>query len=169
VKLSPFFIDRYPATNGQYKECYDAGECPPTCHQEQSCLGGHYSDNDMTDPLLAEYPVSTITIQGAEAYCRWKGKRLPTEAEWERAARGPKSFDYPWGNAAPDCTHTICNPTDVPAGWFRFYFPKVGTNPGDVSPEGVHDMLTSSTNIMYDDYDPGYYKDTPFENPPGAS
>lgn len=169
VKLSPFFMDRYPATNGQYKECYDAGECPPTCYQEQSCLGGHYSDNDMTDPQLADYPVSTITIQGAEAYCRWKGKRLPTEAEWERAARGPEGFDYPWGNEAPDCTHYICNPTDVPAGWWRFYFSKVGTNPGDVSPEGVHDMVTSARQLVYDYYDYHYYNESPYENPAGPS
>jgi len=169
VKLSPFFIDRYPATNAQYKECYDAGVCPPDCKMEKQCSGGMFDETSFMDPLIADFPASLISVEGAEAYCRWKGKRLPTEAEWERAARGPQGFDYPWGNEAPDCTHYVCNPMDKPASWSYYYFPPVGANPGDVSPEGVHDMVTGTLQILFDYFDPHYYDSSPYENPPGPS
>ncbi len=165
VKLSPYFIDRYPATNAEYKECYDAGMCPGDCIMLQTCGGGYYSENRITDPLLAGYPALTIPEEGAEAYCLWRGKRLPTEAEWERAARGPKGFDYPWGNDAPDCTRYPCNPSNIPASWSYYYFAPVGANPGDVSPEGVHGMVTSTIELVYDAYDYYYYQHAPYENP----
>ena len=169
VKLSPYFIDRYPATNAEYKACYDAGICPGDCNMLQVCGGGHYDENRITDPLLAKYPVATITSEGAEAYCLWKGKRLPTEAEWERAARGAKSFNYPWGNTAPDCTRYPCNPSNMPASWTYYYYPPVGSNPGDVSPEGVYEMMTSALQLVHDAYDYYYYQHAPYENPQGPA
>ena len=169
VKLSPYFIDRYPATNAEYKACYDAGMCPGDCKMQQTCGGVMIPEYRFTDPLLAAYPVATLTYEGAEAYCLWKGKRLPTEAEWERAARGPKSFDYPWGNEAPDCTRYICNPTDMPAGWSKYWLAPVGANPGDVSPEGVHEMVTSAPQLVHDMYDYYYYRHSPKVNPQGPS
>jgi formylglycine-generating enzyme len=167
VKLSPFFIDRYPATNGEYKECYDAGMCPGDCYLLKTCAGTRYSEYRFTDPIQADYPVATIREEGAEAYCLWKGKRLPTEAEWERAARGPKSFDYPWGNEAPDCTRYLCNPIAMPASWSSYWLAPVGANPGDVSPDGVHEMVTSAIQIVHDTYSGGYYRDSPDEDPQG--
>jgi hypothetical protein len=128
-----------------------------------------YDETSFIDPLNADFPASLLSDDGAEAYCRWKGKRLPTEAEWERAARGPQGFDYPWGNEAPDCTHYVCNPTDKPASWSHYYFAPVGANPGDVSAEGVHDMVTGTVQILFDYFDPDYYYTTPYENPPGPS
>jgi formylglycine-generating enzyme required for sulfatase activity len=169
VKLSPFFIDRYPATNAEYKECFDAGMCPGDCKMLQSCGGAMYDEYQMTDPVLASYPAATITVEGAEAYCRWKGKRLPTEAEWERAARGPQGFDYPWGNDAPDCTRYLCDPGDMPSSWSHYWLAPVGANPGDISPEGVHEMVTSAIQIVHDYYDYYYYQRTPHENPQGPS
>jgi formylglycine-generating enzyme required for sulfatase activity len=169
VKLSPYFIDRYPATNAEYKACYDAGVCPGDCLLLKSCGGTTYNECRFTDPLQAAYPVVTITAVGAEAYCQWKGKRLPTEAEWERAARGAKSFNYPWGNEPPDCTRYICNPTDMPASWSKYWFAPVGANPGDVSPEGVHEMVTSSIQLVHDTYGYYYYEHSPYENPQGPA
>jgi len=169
VKINPFFIDRYPATNAEYKECYDAGMCPGDCNLLQSCLGIMYDEYRFTDPLQADYPVATITAKGAEAYCLWKGKRLPTEAEWERAARGRLGFDYPWGNEAPDCTRYLCNPTNMPTSWSKYWLAPVGANPGDISPDGVHEMVTSATQILHDTYDYYYYKHTPYENPQGPA
>ena len=167
VKLSPFFIDRYPATNAEYKACYDAGMCPGDCKIMQTCVGTRVNEYRFTDPLQAAYPVATLTNSGADAYCLWKGKRLPTEAEWERAARGPKSFNYPWGNEAPDCTRYLCNPTDMPASWSKYWLAPVGASPGDVSPEGVHEMVTSAMQLVHDSYDYYYYKQSPYENPQG--
>ncbi len=169
VKLSPFFMDRYPATNAEYKACYDAGMCPGDCKMQQTCGGGMYKEYLFTDPLQAGYPVATILDEGAEAYCLWKGKRLPTEAEWERAARGPKGFDYPWGNEAPDCTRYLCNLGDKPASWSKYWLAPVGANPGDISPEGVHEMVTSAIQLVHDTYDYYYYQHTPYENPQGPA
>jgi formylglycine-generating enzyme required for sulfatase activity len=169
VKLSPFFIDRYPATNAEYKECYDAGMCPGDCKLLQTCSGTRYTEYRFTDPLQAGYPVATITEEGAEAYCLWKGKRLPTEAEWERAARGPKGFDYPWGNEVPDCTRYLCDPTDIPASWSKYWTAPVGANPGDISPEGVHEMVTSATQLVHDTYDYYYYQQSPYQDPQGPA
>jgi formylglycine-generating enzyme required for sulfatase activity len=169
VKLKPFFIDRYPATNGQYKECFDAGMCPADCTLIPSCAGAFYSEYRMTDPALADYPVATIMFDGAEAYCRWVGKRLPTEAEWERAARGPQSFDYPWGNEPPDCVKYVCDPGLPPFGWSFYWLLPVGANPGDVSAEGAREMVTSAVEFVHDLYDYYYYQNSPYDDPQGPS
>ena len=110
VKLSPYFIDRYAATNAEYKACYDAGMCPGDCKMQQTCLGVIITEYRFTDPLLAAYPVATLTPDGAEAYCLWKGKRLPTEAEWEHAARaGAADRRFPWGDEEPTDANILCN------------------------------------------------------------
>jgi formylglycine-generating enzyme required for sulfatase activity len=141
--------------------------CPGDSKKQKTSGGTWVNEYRFTEPLQAGYPVATIIDEGAEAFCLWKGKRLPTEAEWERAARGSKGFDYPWGNEAPDCTRYLCNPTDMPASWSKYWLAPVGANTGDVSPEGVREMVTSAMQLMHDSYDYDYYKQSPYENPQG--
>jgi hypothetical protein len=166
--LSPFFIDIDPITNAQYKACFDAGACPDECQRNASspCQDPFSAVYSILDPALADYPMATATIAGADAYCRYMNKRLPTEAEWERAARGPDSFDYPWGNAPPDCAALHC---DLPS--FDPSFPHspgsypVGLATADVSPEGVRGMLTTIRHIMLDG--PRLYSSQPVTDPRG--
>ena len=171
VRLSPFFIDKEPASNREYKACFDAGACPGDCWDEGSCGGPSERPDsfDFRSAEVADYPAMFLTIPGVEAYCRWAGKRLPTEAEWERAARGPRSFDYPWGNTPPDCTRYVCQPSTPPFGWRLNYAYPVGSNAGDVSPEGVRELVTSPQELLHDKYDPDYYQFSPPVDPQGPA
>ncbi len=158
VELSGFFIDKFAVTNSQYKACFDAGMCP-----DEAVGWRGYS---FRDPRLADYPFATLASHpAAEAYCHWMGKRLPTEAEWERAARGPDSFDYPWGNSPPDCAQVHCDrPQAAPP--FNHYY-RVADTGADVSPEGVRGMLTGVLETVQDKYDFQYYRRSPTRDPRG--
>ncbi len=99
VRLKAFYIDVYEVTNYSYRRCVDAGACrlpswnidyPPALHEEGK---NWYFDKDM-----GNYPVVGVTWRQAVDYCRWAGKRLPSSAEWEKAARGVDGQMYPWGN-----------------------------------------------------------------------
>ncbi len=90
---APFFIERTEVTNQAYRACVAAGACKQP-RQLNSLTHQHYYDS----PDFDRYPVIYVTWQDARAYCAWHGRRLPTEAEWERAARGDDGRRYPWGN-----------------------------------------------------------------------
>ena len=103
VALDAFWIDRTEVTNTQFRVCVEAGECeaPTTCTFGQSTYG---------DPGKTEHPAVCVDWAGAKTYCEWAGARLPSEAEWEYAARGPDGLMFPWGD---EFDGTLVNYCDV--------------------------------------------------------
>lgn len=140
VELDSFWIDRTEVTNDQFRLCVDAGACrPPT-----RCAWG---EPTYADPSKADHPVICVTWQAASDYCRWAGGRLPTEAQWEVAARGPQAPIYPWGDdldGAPlnacdvNCPHEDQRVKEDDDGYGRTA--PVGSYPGGASWCGALDM-----------------------------
>ena len=97
IELSTFLIDTYEVTYGEYVECMNSGGC------SKSTPHYNWVKRHPTYPMLGQ------TWFQAREFCRWKGKRLPTESEWEKAARGEKGDKYPWGNTEPTCKEAIVN------------------------------------------------------------
>lgn len=166
VQLSPFFIDSQETTLGEFRACVEAGVCDVRGLQSDPYVRAAYED-----PTKSDRPAHAVSFDEAVKYCRWRGKRLPTEAEWERTARGPNSTTYPWGETLPSL-EIILEPTQYfpgPADGGRDVIPPaVGTTPEDVTPEGVHDLFSSVYEWASDWYDPFYYASSPRLDPPGA-
>ena len=99
INLEAFYIDKFEVTNEMYDACVYAVEC------RKPQQGGSATRNTyFANPVFANYPVIYVDWKMANAYCKWRGARLPTEAEWEKAARGTDASIYPWGADAPDCS-----------------------------------------------------------------
>lgn len=95
VDLGDYWIYMFPVTNGQYSHCVAAGACSPPAGEEPY--------PDITEPDLKDDPVIGVSWDQADSYCRWMKGRLPSEAEWEKAARGPQAYTFPWGEDQPTC------------------------------------------------------------------
>lgn len=93
VTLDGFWIDQTEVTNAQYRQCVEAGKCATP-----ACYGMFVQSQTYEDASKANHPVNCVGWYRAQAYCEWTGARLPTEAEWEYAARGEQGYIYPWGN-----------------------------------------------------------------------
>ena len=162
VYLDAFWIDKYEVTNREYRAFCDA-----TTRAYPSDPGWGSMPNYFTN--YPDYPVVNVSWYDAEAYATWAGKRLPTEAEWERAAKG--NLDnrlWPWGDdfgALIGGTTYHANISGGGDGWT--YTAPVGTFPTGVSPPGCYDMAGNVWEWCNDWYDSGYYSISPVYNPPG--
>ncbi len=160
VKLDGYYISKYEITFEQYDRfCDDSRRARPSA-----------SISNVYKVPRGKYPVFNITWEDADEYCKWLTRKsnsyihLPTEAQWEKAARGNDQRTYPWGNQDP--SRSLCNagaPSNnaVPV--------VVGSYPSGVSPYGAYDMAGNVAEFCSDWYGSDYYTWTPYINPPGPS
>jgi serine/threonine-protein kinase len=165
VTLSAYSIDKYEVTNARYKACVDAGGCTAPAGGVTSYTRSPYYGTS----TYADYPVVWVTWHQASAFCAWAGKRLPTEAEWEKAARGSNGTrKYPWGDSAPDCTKlNYYHYNGVSYEYCVGDTSRVGSYPSGASPYGVMDMSGNVWEWVNDWY--GIYSVSPGVNPQGPS
>jgi formylglycine-generating enzyme required for sulfatase activity len=153
VTLDGFWIDRMEVTNAQLWACVAAGACQPP-----SDPSSYTRDNYYGNPEYTNYPVIQVSWEDARAFAEWAGGRLPTEAEWEYAARGPESLIYPWGNEAPSCELVNFNNCLGDTA-------EVGSYPDGASWVGALDMAGNVWEWVNDRY--GGYGAEPVVNPTG--
>ena len=148
VTLSAFAIDKTEVTQEAYASCVSAGQCTvPSC------------DWNCATPGM---PAGCLMRDQAVAYCRFIGARLPTEAEWEKAARGTDGRKFPWGNQAPTCALANMEGCGGVAQ-------TVGSHPEGASAFGLLDMSGNMVEIIADWYDETYYATAPATDPKGPA
>jgi len=152
VYLDTYFIDRAEVTQAAYGLCVDAGECKaPGCAWDPSGTPKH--------------PVRCVDWYNAKKYCEWAGSRLPTEAEWEKAARGTDGREYPWGNVG-ECDLAVKAPSFDGCGP-GYAMPVCSFSPAGDSPYGLCDMAGNVFEWVLDWHNAEYYSESPKQNPKG--
>ena len=155
VYLDSFWVDQTEVTNAKYAECVRAGQCDPPASTKSYKRESYFGDPD-----FADYPVVSVNWNMAKSYCEWADRRLPTEAEWEKAARGEDARDFPWGNDFPN--NDLLNFRD-----FIGDTTGVGRYPMGISPYGALDMAGNVWEWVTDWYSEKYYSTSPSSNPLG--
>jgi len=154
VNLSAFWMDQTEVTNHQYSICMESGAC-----REPANLQSFSRIDYFINPIFSDYPVVNVSWSDAVDYCQWAGRRLPTEAEWEKAAKNGKHAKYPWGEGI-DCSFAnYINCTGDTS--------EVGNYPKGVSPFGVLDLAGNVWEWIADWYDDLYYETHPLDYPSG--
>ncbi|NJN80002.1 MAG: formylglycine-generating enzyme family protein [Anaerolineales bacterium] len=152
VTLDGYWIQQTKVTNRMYEQCVKSGSCTSPTQE----LGGPVFSN----PEFASHPIVGVTWDQAQAYCTWIQGSLPTEAQWEKAARGLSGNPYPWGSASPSCSllnFTNCTGRTSNVNVFEF----------GKSPFGLFDMAGNVFEWVADWYDLNYYSQSPSANPVG--
>ena len=167
VYLDSYWIDKFEVSAGKFAEFLNT----------MDNLKGYYLDNKFGTlyydgrfhprPGLENYPINNITWNAADEYCKWKEKRLPTEAEWEKAARGTAAQAYPWGNIPPSDTLARYFQTWTKEENHKVMVPVQALTEGQ-SPYGLHNMAGNVKEWVDDWYDREYYNEqSEYANPRG--
>ncbi len=161
VFVDAFFMDETEATNQDYAAFLNSVADPKDRKKffKAQKFSTIISDGRRYWPVAGaeEYPANSVTWFGAKAYCEWKEKRMPTEAEWEKAARGPEGLIFPWGNEPPTHDHARYFQTWTQEQGFRTLMP-VKSMPKGKSPFGLYHMLGNVKEWVDDWFDREYYK-----------
>jgi len=154
VTLNAFWIDRTEVTNAMYAKCVQNGACTAPSSTESYTRDSYYSNSEFDN-----YPVIYVSWEDAKAYCSWADRRLPTEAEWEKAARGTDANVYPWGNTFDGTLVNFCD-TNCSFDWANKSFDDkyadvapVGSYPSGKSIYGAVDMAGNVWEWVEDWYD----------------
>jgi serine/threonine-protein kinase len=150
VYLDAFWVDRTEVTNAMFM-------------QYASATGASAGGSGQADP---DHPVVEVNWAEAAAYCQWSKRQLPSEAQWEKAARGADERIYPWGNQDPDCTLVNSYDHNSSRECVGGVNP-VGSYPAGASPYGAVDMAGNVAEWVADGYQSDYYGISPQSNPPG--
>ena len=144
VTLSSYFVDVYEVTVARFRQCVSAGNCIIPTGTSATCT---YSTAPGSSDDL---PVTCIPYSTASTFCKWDGgRRLPTEAEWERAPRGTTGNNYPWGSDF-DCTRAVTATTSSCVNYDTAKPLAVGSTPAGESPEGVQDLIGNAGEWVAD-------------------
>jgi formylglycine-generating enzyme required for sulfatase activity len=165
VYLDDYYIDKTEVTNAQYAACVAASACQTVTNDSSFTRPDYHGV-----PEYDGYPVVYVNWWRAEAYCAWAGGRLPSEAEWEKAARGKEGVQaFPWGDDSPTCalanfldllgTGAMCMGDTTPAGSYV----------SAASPYGVLGMADNVQEWVNDWYQMDYYSVSPYANPAGPA
>lgn len=150
VLLDAFWIMQTEVTNAQFAKCVATGACTAP------------DNSRWQDTAYADHPVTAVDWSQANAYAEWVGGRLPTEAEWEKAARGTDGRTYPWGDEQPnESSANCCN--------FVGDTMPVGSYPAGASPYGLLDMAGNVWEWTADWYDSRYYGESQYSDPTGPT
>lgn len=167
VYLSKYYIDRYEVTAAQFADFLNKnmGKSERYIDLKPAVTIEKVKGKLQPRKGLENYPANRVSWYGADAYCREQGKRLPTEAEWEQAAKGPDGRVFPWGDEAPDNTRVTYKRKFNELG-FKAMEPVDSMEKGR-SPYGLHHMAGNVWEWVADWYDEGDYSDTRVRDPQG--
>jgi formylglycine-generating enzyme required for sulfatase activity len=160
ISLSGFWIDSTEVTVARYRTCVQAGKCSPAA-TGQACNQGIARKDD--------HPINCVSWYQADGYCAWAGARLPSEAQWEKAARGVDGRLYPWGNDPPNCSVVVWYDPDGGHGCGKHSTWPVGSKPGGQSACGALDLAGNVWEWAADFYDSDYYAVAPDTDPKGPA